>query len=244
MFDNLESLISVVPTGVVVVNNKREIVYMNPYARDIILSHDYFGKDILQVHDSVNGKRKIEGFFSRLTKDKAVELPVVKILNFKDKSLFFLVKLTKIYDENDQFAGIVAIFYDITNLTMSKIYSEDYKQTFVLDKIPVMYREKIVFLHTSDIIYIKSIGSSTIIYDRDGNEFFTNLKISELGEKLSSKGFFRSHKSYLANLAYLKELVYDKRTELYKLHLECGNVNFLVPLSKRSKLKLSKMLSI
>lgn len=244
MIDNIETFLSVVPAGIVVVNKKREIVSMNPYARDIILSKDYFDKDVLELHEEQNGKNRILDFFSKLTEDKAVELPVVKIFDFKGKSMFFIVKLAKIYNKNDEFDGIVAIFYDVTNFTMSKVYTDDYEVYFVLDKIPVMLKEKVLFLNTNDIVFIRSFGSSTIITDSMENEYQTNLRISELEQKLKNKGFFRSHKSYLVNLSYLKELIYDKNNNQYRLHLTSFKKSFFIPLSKRKKPSLSNLLSI
>ncbi len=244
MIDNIETFLSVVPVGVVLVNKNREIVSMNPYARDIILSKEYYSKDVLELHKEQNGRSKIYEFFSKLTEDKAVELPIVKIFDFKGKSMFFIVKLTKLYDKRDEFSGIVAIFYDVTNFTMSKINLKNNQTQFVLDKIPVMLKEKIVFVDVNNIVFIKSIGSSTFIKSNENNEYFTNLKISELQRKLENKGFFRSHKSYLINLSYLKELVFDEESNQYKLRLSANGVSFFVPLSKRNRQKLSSLLSI
>ncbi len=244
MIDNIETFLSVVPVGVVLVDKNREIVSMNPYARDIILSKEYYGRDVLELHGQQSEKGKINEFFSKLTEDKAVELPIVKIFDFKGKSMFFIVKLTKLYDKNDEFSGIVAIFYDVTNFTMSRVSSSDKQTQFVLDKIPVMLKERIVFLDVNNIVFIKSVGSSTLIKNNENNEYFTNLKISELQKKLESKGFFRSHKSYLVNLSYLKELVLDEESSQYRLRLSANGVSFFVPLSKRNRQKLSNLLSI
>lgn len=244
MINNIETFLSLVPVGIVLVDKNREIVGMNPYARDIILSKEYYNKDVLELHKSQNGQGKITEFFSKLTEDKAVELPIVKIFDFKGKSMFFIVKLTKLYDKSDEFSGIVAIFYDVTNFTMSRVNSNNKQTQFTIDKIPVMLKERIVFLDVNNIVFIKSIGSSTMIKSNENNEYFTNLKISELQKKLESKGFFRSHKSYLVNLSYLKELVFDEGSSQYKLRLSADGVSFFVPLSKRNRQKLSSLLSI
>ncbi len=81
-------------------------------------------------------KNRILEFFSKLTEDKAVELPVLKIFDFKGKSMFFIVKLAKIYNKNDEFDGIVAIFYDVTNFTMSKFIRMITKCMLFLIKFP------------------------------------------------------------------------------------------------------------
>ncbi len=100
MYDKWESFLSIVPVGVVVVNKNRKIVSMNPYARDVILSEEFFGTDVLELHD-VEGKNKILDAFSKLSENKAVELPIVKILDFKDKSMF-LEERAKNYFQRDR----------------------------------------------------------------------------------------------------------------------------------------------
>ncbi len=67
----------------------------------------------------------------------------------------------------------------------------------VLDKIPVMLKEKVLFLNTNDIVFIRSFGSSTIITDSMENEYQTNLRISELEQKLKNKGFLDLIKAIL-----------------------------------------------
>jgi len=212
MIENIETFLSIVPVGIVITDKNKKIISMNPYARDVILSREYFDKDIVDLHDKQEAARKIENFFSKLTENKAIELPIVKILNFKGKSMFFIVKFTKIYDKNDSFKGIVSIFYDITSVAIKRVYKENTKQPrFILDKIPIILKGKVIFLETKKIMFIKSFGSSTSITDINNNEYLTNLKISELQEKLEENGFFRSHKSYLINTLYLKELIFDKK---------------------------------
>ncbi len=245
MIENIETFLSIVPVGVVIVDKDKKIVSMNPYARDVILSKEYFNKDILGLHEKQEAISKIENFFSKLTENKAIELPIVKILDFKGKSMFFIVKLTKIYDKEENFNGIVSIFYDITSVTIKRIDEKDSQHPkFVLDKIPIVSKDRVVFLETRNIMFIRSFGSSTLITDIDGNEYLTSLKISELQEKLEDNGFFRSHKSYLINTSYLKELSFDKEKNQYKLILSSDKKSFFVPLSKRNKQKLNNLLSL
>ncbi len=245
MIEHVETFLSIVPVGVIIVDKNRKIVNMNPYARDVILSKEYFNKDILDLHEKQEAASKIENFFSRLTENKSIELPIVKILDFKGKSMFFIVKLTKIYDKDDNFNGIISIFYDITNVTIKRIEEKDTQSPkFVLDKIPIVLKDRVIFLETKNIVFIKSFGSSTMITDANGNEYLTNLKISELQEKLEDNGFFRSHKSYLINTSYLKELTLEKEKNQYKLILSSDRKSFFIPLSKRNKQKLNSLLSL
>ena len=241
MIGNLESVISILPTGIVVVSKDKKIVYMNPYARDVIIGKDAYGKNIMSFHQTNYEKEKIEEYFSTLSSNKNVELPIVKIFDLQNKPSIFMVRLTKIYDEKRTFNGIVVIFYDLSHIALSKVYDKNQKSHTVINKLPVMLNDKIVFLNTNEIVFIKSLGSSSIVYDIEGIKYFSNLKISELEEKLKHKGFFRSHKSYLVNLYYLREMISEDNE--YKILLE-GKETFYVPLSRRNKAKLKDIMSV
>ena len=241
MIENIESVISILPTGIVVVNKDKKIVSMNPYARDVVVGKDAYGKSIISFHKTDYEKGKIEEYFSTLSSNINVELPIVKIFDFHDKPSIFMVRLTKIYDEKMDFNGIVVIFYNLSQITLSRVYDENQKSYTVINKLPVILKNKIVFLNTNEIIFIKSVGSSSLVFDLEGTKYFSNLKISELENKLLHKGFFRSHKSYLVNLSYLREM--DCNEKGCKLYLTTDK-SFVIPISRRNKVKLNDILSV
>ncbi len=240
MIENIESIVSIIPTGVIVVDKNRQIKYMNPYARDTIIGNDAYEKDISVFHTESEIKR-IESFFSSLSDNKSVELPIVKIINFKGKESLYMVKLTKIYDKNNNFSGVVVIFYDMSSFALSKVRGKDNAVHTVIRKLPVLDNEKVVFLNTDEIVFIRSLGSACLLFDRKGSRYYSNLKISELEHSLENKGFFRSHKSYLVNLSYLKEM--HCKNGQCKLLLYAEKI-FFVPISRRSRHKLTEALSL
>ncbi|MCX7738505.1 MAG: LytTR family DNA-binding domain-containing protein [Hydrogenothermaceae bacterium] len=71
--------------------------------------------------------------------------------------------------------------------------------------IPVKYLNKYILLKPSDIYYIKAELSETIIRTKD-HEYLSNKRLYEFEQVLSNKGFFRVHKSYIINLAKVKEM--------------------------------------
>lgn len=241
MIENMESIISIIPTGVVVVDSNKKIKYMNPYARDTLMGKAAFDEDIVAFHQTDYEKEKIEEFFANLKTKQNVELPIVKVFDFKNKQSLFVVKLTKMYDSSGEFNGIVAIFYDMSQFTLSKVYDEQQKPHTIINKLPLILKNRMVFLDTDEIVFIKSVGSSSIILDINGVEYFSNLKISELEDRLKNKGFFRSHKSYLANLSYLRELKCEDGE--CRILLKAKD-EFFVPLSRRNKLKLNEILAV
>jgi len=241
MIKDIESIISILPTGIVVVDADKKIKYMNPYARDTLIGSAAFDENIVDFHQKDYEKEKIEEYFSTLKTKRNVELPIVKIFDFKDKQSLFVVKLTKVFDSKGEFGGIIAIFYDMSQLTLSKVYDDKQKPHTIINKLPVILNNKMVFLDTDEIIYIKSLGSSSIVYDVEGVKYFSNIKISELEENLQNKGFFRSHKSYLANLSFLREMISEEGE--YKILLKAEKT-FYIPLSRRNKTKLKDIMSV
>ncbi len=241
MIRDIESVISILPTGIVVVDADKKIRYMNPYARDALIGKTAFDKDVVAFHQNDYERNKIEEYFLDLKTKRNVDLPIVKVFDFKNKESLFIVKLTKIYDSQGEFGGIIAIFYDMSHLTLSKVYDKQQKPHTIINKLPVILNDKMVFLDTDEIVYVKSLGSSSIIFDVDGVKYFSNLKISELESKLTNKGFFRSHKSYLVNLSYLREMITEKNEYIIILR---SKKTFNIPLSRRNKSKLNHILSV
>ena len=240
MIENIHSLVSILPCGVVVVDKEGKVKSMNPYAKTNILSEKFFGKNVKELHDA-DARTKIDEFLTKLKRNENLELPVVKLFDFKGKSSLYLVKFAKIYNEKGVFEGIVAIFYDISSVSLSTVYDKDNKEHVVMDKVPVIDNDKnVLFLDVENIVFIRSIGSACLVFDINGKRYFSNLKISELEEKLRNKNFFRTHKSYLSNLAYLHKLIEDKSSS--KIILK-ANREFNIPLSRRQKTKLRNIMA-
>lgn len=74
------------------------------------------------------------------------------------------------------------------------------------DKILIKGKESVRFFDKDDIIFVERENNATILYTADAEPFTTSMAISELEEKLSDTGFFRSHKSYLINVSKIKSI--------------------------------------
>ncbi len=171
MIENIESIVSILPTGVVVVNREGKIEYMNPYARDNIVGQDAFGMDVFQFHPD-DDRERVERFFFSLSDNRVVDLPLVKIINFNNRDSMYLVRLTRVYDESDCFSGVVAIFYDLSSFTLSEVKDRDNAVHVVVKKLPVVKDEKVVFLDTDEVVFIRSLGSSSLLFDQDGVRYY------------------------------------------------------------------------
>ena len=67
------------------------------------------------------------------------------------------------------------------------------------DKLMIKGKEQVAFIDKEDIIFIERKESSTIIVTKD-EIYKTSVSLSSLEEKLDSKDFMRSHKSYIISL--------------------------------------------
>ena len=63
-------------------------------------------------------------------------------------------------------------------------------------KIAIRFNRKVIFTDTRDIIYIETRTSS----------YAENVLIGDYEKRLTHLGFFRIHKSYLVNLAFVSEV--------------------------------------
>lgn len=72
-------------------------------------------------------------------------------------------------------------------------------------KLAVELDEKIIYIDPNKIDYCTSEGGGTIIYT-NSETYKSKLSLKELEQKLSSYSFFRTHKSYLVNLAKVEHI--------------------------------------
>ena len=70
-------------------------------------------------------------------------------------------------------------------------------------KIAIRFNRKVIFTDTRDIIYIETSGCR--IHTRTSS-YAENVLIGDYEKRLTHLGFFRIHKSYLVNLAFVSEV--------------------------------------
>lgn len=74
-----------------------------------------------------------------------------------------------------------------------------------VDKLAINIEKKIVLLPISDVGYIETHGRGCRLHTRSG-VYEDAASIGSFEQRLSSKGFFRIHKSYLVNLNLIDTL--------------------------------------
>ncbi|RBP66743.1 LytTR family two component transcriptional regulator [Alkalibaculum bacchi] len=79
------------------------------------------------------------------------------------------------------------------------------KKAVALNKLSVLKEDKILLIDIKSIIVIYTEDRNIYIKTKE-ETFHSNYSIQELEKKLSDKGFFRTHRSFLVNLNKIKEI--------------------------------------
>lgn len=75
--------------------------------------------------------------------------------------------------------------------------------------LKITYKGKCSLLKYSEITYISSMNHNLQYHMRDGSEYVSYGKLDELASRITSDLFVRCHKSFIVNLACVKELTAD-----------------------------------
>jgi ABC-2 type transport system ATP-binding protein len=106
-------------------------------------------------------------------------------------------------------------------------------------KVPARMEGKVVLVNPADILYATTEDARIRLHTVNG-QIPTHLNLTELEERLSRRGFFRAHRSYLVNLQYVKEIITYTR-DSFTLVMDGAN-SPEVPLSKNAARELRQLL--
>ncbi|MCM1329678.1 MAG: LytTR family DNA-binding domain-containing protein [Ruminococcus sp.] len=77
------------------------------------------------------------------------------------------------------------------------------------ETLPIVYKGKHTMLKYADIAYISSMNHHLQYHMRDGGEYISYDKLDEIADKIKSEMFVRCHKSFIVNIANVKELTVE-----------------------------------
>jgi len=79
-----------------------------------------------------------------------------------------------------------------------------------IKKIVVPVSEGSLFVDVKDITHLKAEGSYVNIFLKDGNKILVSKNIKDYENQLTEQeGFYRTHRSYLVNITYIKNIASD-----------------------------------
>lgn len=87
------------------------------------------------------------------------------------------------------------------NPNISQNYSDS------LPKLSFSTQYGVKYLEPYSIVYANAVGANTEIHTVDGKSIITSKSLKDFEELTLQHQFFRCHKSYIVNLAYVAELV-------------------------------------
>ena len=106
-------------------------------------------------------------------------------------------------------------------------------------KIPVRLEGKVALVNPADILYADASQGKAILYMPEG-PLTTQFTLAELEARLTRRGFFRAHRSYLVNLQHVKEVIPYTR-DSFSLRLNDASAT-VIPLSKQAAGELKELL--
>lgn len=106
-------------------------------------------------------------------------------------------------------------------------------------RFTILHQQEAKNIAIKDIIYLETIKRNVKIITTYG-EYLTSETITSIFERLKTKGFFQPHKSYLLNLAWVKEIQNDDIGKNRKsIVMKKGKI---IPLSRNKTEEMKTML--
>lgn len=105
-------------------------------------------------------------------------------------------------------------------------------------KIPISVSNKIILVEPDEILYLKSDGSYTTIFLKDGKEYLASKNIKFFEDLLPEPIFLRIHKSYIVNIREIKEFLKHGNGEVVLSN------DKIIPVSRRHRQDILNALHI
>jgi two-component system LytT family response regulator len=117
----------------------------------------------------------------------------------KSRAYDYLLKPVNV----EELKKVVDDIYELQQRQISAKPSESLKEK-QLFKLPIYANEGIVYITLKDVIHIKAEGSYSIVYLKNDKPITVSKGLIEFDKPLSSRGFYRAHKSHLINIKYVE----------------------------------------
>lgn len=177
-----------VPSGVKLIQQEKpDLVFLD------VEMPGYTGFQLLDFFDEIN----FEIVFTTAYTEYAIKA-------FQVSAVDYLLKPIQI----DQLIKAVAkVQKKSTNISQKYIsLKENLKSPIQVKKIALPISDGLLFVEVSNIIYLKAEGSYTHVILKD-QKIFVSKKIKEIENLLPPTPFFRTHRSYVIHLKFVKKFV-------------------------------------
>jgi ABC-2 type transport system ATP-binding protein len=143
-------------------------------------------------------------------------------------------------EDIDHLKGVCDVIYHFERGRITQIYKPDEEQAGEFPfMIPSKMEDKVALIDPADVLFIVAQDDRTYLQTKD-EQLPTQFTLSELEKRLSARGFFRAHRSYLVNLQQVKEVIPFTR-DSFTLRLK-DSEGTQIPLSKSAARELRELL--
>ncbi|HYA66716.1 MAG TPA: PAS domain-containing transcriptional regulator [Burkholderiaceae bacterium] len=220
--------------GVVTLDADNRIAGMNAVAFRVLgdIQGDPIGREVLQFHPE-KSRDKIQLLLDAA--DKAARCPMdspppmTMMISIPDRVL--LIKVTKLMGR-DSPVGSCLVFYDLTDITTQAENFDDLPEPSSrprqLVKLPVLLHNRVLLLSLDEVVWMQSEAHYTTVHTRD-QQYFCNLSLGDLEERLDQNMFLRTHRSYFINLRHAKTI--EREGETYIVVMD-GHKSARVPVGR------------
>jgi len=234
--------------GVVMLDAENRIAGMNNVAVRVLgdIRGDPIGREVLQFHPE-KSRDKIQLLLD--SADKAAQCPMdspppmTMMISIPDRVL--LIKVTKLMGRG-AVVGTCLVFYDLTDITtqVDKPVAGDLRAAPArprqLIKLPVLLHNRVLLLSIDDVVWMQSEAHYTTVHTRE-QQYFCNLSLADLEERLHQDRFLRTHRSYFINLQHAKTI--EREGESYTVVMD-GHKAARVPVSRSRIQELKEALGL
>lgn len=184
-----------------------------PRGEEAILHLKENNADILLL--DINLKGELDGIETAIQIQKHSNIPIIYLTANTDEVTFNRAKITKpsafISKPFKQLDLQRAIELAICRMAGDKTISQsnnnfNEEQHFILsDRIFVRYRDKMIKIMVSDILYIEADRNYSRIFTAN-TEYLLSITLKAIEEKLLVDHFVRIHRSYIVNITQIEEV--------------------------------------
>lgn len=165
-------------------------------------------------------------------------VPLIFLTSYSDKTTIDRAKqvnpdgyIVKPFNEKDLQVAIEIAFGRFEQ--QQKTILEEKPETFLINKhLFIRNKNKLVKLNPEEVIYAEAQSNYTLL-KTEKEKFMLSTTLGIIEEKLQPFGFFRLHRSYLANIARIDAIEED--------HVLIGGEN--IPVSKKQKQDLMNLIT-
>jgi PAS domain S-box-containing protein len=221
--------------GVVVVDLKNQVTFMNPFAEKMLCQarNHVVGMNVLECHLPEH-REQVDNLIKLTLQNRDPSLPLVKIID--GPTMVFSVRLSPLLNSDNSKVGVVMVINDLTSET---VIAESKASQAYLIKLPIFTKDKILFVDVDNIIFLQSVRNYTSVHTYD-KEFLSNLPLCELEKRFEKKLFCRVHRSFMVNLSKVEEL---SSSMSRRSHIRVADrQKTIIPVSRNGAKKLKEIL--